>query len=32
MLVLVAVSEVLGRALFYAVAVPIRPPGPFFYF
>jgi anaerobic dimethyl sulfoxide reductase subunit C (anchor subunit) len=32
MLVLVAASELLGRALFYAVAVPIRPPGPFFYF
>lgn len=29
-LVLAAASEVLGRALFYAVAVPIRPPGPFF--
>lgn len=32
MLVLLGTSEVLGRALFYAVAVPIQPPGPFFYF
>ncbi|MBS3967091.1 MAG: dimethyl sulfoxide reductase anchor subunit [Truepera sp.] len=32
MLVLVAASEILGRVLFYAAAVPIRPPGPFFYF
>jgi anaerobic dimethyl sulfoxide reductase subunit C (anchor subunit) len=29
-LVLAAASEIVGRVLFYAVAVPVRPPGPFF--
>jgi anaerobic dimethyl sulfoxide reductase subunit C len=30
MLAMVVVSEILGRALFYATAIPIRPPGAFF--
>lgn len=29
-LVIAAASEIVGRALFYAVAIPVRPPGPFF--
>lgn len=29
-LVLAAATEIIGRALFFVVAVPVRPPGPFF--